>query len=327
MRLGSSVSRVVPEGSWTDVRVRGARVLVVAEVVFLLSVVACGGATERNEAESGSTARVSMTSAALDSELQVPPGDLSGELLDDDELPGNWATPGPISASDLIEGETINSICPHGESASVAGSSGSDGDAQVVFSSIDDEDHKLTQVLMHDDAAAKFEAFVTVFRSCVGPSFEQGDDPVETVRYEELEIHVPEANVAAFVERWGTGGRLDGGEVGHVLLSLGDVLLLLTEERDGASEPFDSELLTLAATSAVDRLRDGTWSTGVLDAPVAPELGMANEVIVEQADEIIIRPAGGCRFHEGEVFSYSMDGRVPWGGGSRSLTLGFVGRS
>jgi hypothetical protein len=267
-------------------------------VLFVLPVVAgCDG----DGGEGGST-----TTPA--------PTDLSGELITASDLPGDWDTPGPhpIPRPEDEVSTTLGPMCPDGETATLDDAESivlAAGNATIRLSSLEERQLEVEELLFHDDEGALFEALSLVFESCVGSPFVLEGDPDETIQWEPLDITLPAEDAVALLERWGTGGELDGGENGYVLVNVDTVTMMLSVVSDGTTEPYDDELLTTAATAAIDRLTDDvrppTMTPATTDAftpaTTTPDEAQPSDTSVPPATELVLGIGVGGLVWEGEA--------------------------
>ncbi len=118
--------------------------------------------------------------------------DLSGELLTLQDLDGEWATDGPeeIKASDVV-GDNMTGPCPGGETVllpNVEDNLRAPRNAPISFETVDGTGMVLSEEVSHDPTGELFEAFRQAFDACVGEEWEQGNDPVENVKFETIDL-------------------------------------------------------------------------------------------------------------------------------------------
>jgi hypothetical protein len=242
------------------------------------------------------------------------PTDLSGELITAGDLPGEWDTPGPhpIPRPEDEIPTTLGPMCPDGETATLDDAESivlAAGNATIRLSSLEERQLEVEELLFHDDEGSFFEALAGVFESCVGSPFEQGEDPVETVQWEPLDITLPADEAVALLERWGTGGELDGGETGYVFINVGTVTMMLSVAREEVTEPYDDELLITAATAAIDRLTDDVQPPSMTPpttaafppATTTPDEARPSNTSVPPATELVLGVGVGGLVWEGEA--------------------------
>jgi hypothetical protein len=228
------------------------------------------------------------------------PQDLSGELLSVDDLKGEWDTGGPEEFGDSDVGDVVTGPCPgqlvplHDVERNV----GAPGNATITFESVD-ADTRLVQWLSHDPTGELFEATRQVFDACVGEEWEQGDDPVENVKLETIDLGDQGDDAVGYRELWGSGGDYYGQDV-FAVVRVGDVWLSLYLTEDNIDDPLEGDVFPDALAAAVAHLEDGKWAPAV-DEPVAPEVDEPATVTVEKEEGsdgwgLVVRGNGGCRF-------------------------------
>ena len=119
------------------------------------------------------------------------PEDLSGELLGGPDLGDGWDSAGGQQREFLDGSAPITSPCPDGETVELSDEAVAQADARdasIELAQEDNGDDFVYEVLHHDPSGELFEAFRDAWESCVGQTWEQGDDPVENVRLESVEL-------------------------------------------------------------------------------------------------------------------------------------------
>ena len=255
-------------------------------------------------AAAGACARRSDGDIGVGEAAGEAPQDLSGELLSLDDLDGEWDTGGPeeIDVSDL--GGEVTGPCPGGQTVALRDmqrNQAAPGNATIRFESADLTGVVLVEELSHDPTGELFEAFRQVFDACVGEEWEQGNDPVENVKFETIDLGDHGDDAVGYRQLWGSGGEYYGQDQ-FAVVRVGDVALSLYVTEENTDDPLDGDVLPEALAAAVAHLEDGEWATAV-DEPGAPELDEPASVTVEMDDGewgLVVRGNGGCRFRDQE---------------------------
>ena len=245
------------------------------------------------------------------------PQDLSGELLRLDDLDGEWDTGGPEEFGDSDIGDEVSGPCP-GEPVPLRDAQrnvGAPGNAKIRLESVD-ADTVLVEWLSHDPTGELFEATRQAFDACVGEEWEEGEDPVENVKLETIDLGDQGDDAVGYRQLWGSGGDYYGQDV-FAVVRVGDVSLSLYLTEETTDDPLEGDVLPDVLAAAVAHLEDGTWAAAV-DEPVAPEVDEPASVTVEREDGsdrwgLVVSGNGGCRFHnqENESIGIMDDEEIP----------------
>jgi hypothetical protein len=237
------------------------------------------------------------------------PEDLSGELIAGPDLGGGWYSAGGPQPGELIEGsEPVISPCPDGETVELseeAVAQASRGNASIELTHEDRVDDFVYEALHHDSSGELFEAFRNAWDSCVGQTWEQGDDPVENVRLESIEFDDLGDEASAYREEWGSGGEYYGTDLLAFARTRGVLVLIVVRAEDTAGSA--DVLFDAALIAAVAKLEDGTWNPGVLNAAVAPEVDVPAVIEVVEPGELIVYGNDGCELLGGETGYFLSD--------------------
>jgi hypothetical protein len=251
------------------------------------------------------------------------PDDLSGELIGGADLGEGWDSAGGPQPAELIVGSAaLDSPCPGGETVELSDDAmalASRGNASIELARVGNVDDLVYEVLHHDPSGELFEAFRDAWGSCVGETWEQGDDPVENVRLESLDVDDLGEDARAYRSEWGSGGEYDGTDLLALVHTSGVLALVVVRAEDtagGADDVFEAAL-----AAAVAKLEDDIWSPGMLSAEVAPGVDQPAEVAVVGPGDLTVHGNDGCQLHGSESsyvvsspddFSDELPANVEW---------------
>ena len=223
---------------------------------------------------------------------------------------------------ELIEGsEPVSSPCPDGETVELSEEAlgqAARGNASIELTHEDRPDDLVYEVLHHDPSGELFEAFRDAWESCVGQTWEQGDDPVENVRLESIGFDDLGDEASAYREEWGSGGEYYGTDLWAFIRTTGVLVLIVVRAEDTAGSADD--VFDAALTAAVAKLEDGAWNP-VLNAAVAAEVDVPAEVEIVAPGELIVYGNDGCELLGGgsgyvlgspDAFSDELPPNVQW---------------